>query len=194
MMRLVPVTIFVLGKTPHEKIEEGLELFADLLLRRGHENPYVHIGDYMKRWWIEKYSDAGIAVRVHEILKSDPDLHPHDHPWSFVSIVLSGGYLEGRPRPGVEGKGVHGVPALDFEWYGPGSVILRKHTDFHRILILEGGRAVTLFIPGEYRHEWGFLVDGQKVSHNDYERFGGYLTDEERAALKTKDPAKYQGR
>ncbi len=31
---------------------------------------------------------------IHQILKSDEDLHMHDHPWDFYSFILYGSYSE----------------------------------------------------------------------------------------------------
>lgn len=33
-------------------------------------------------------------IYVHQILKADEDAHEHDHPWSFLSLILKGGYIE----------------------------------------------------------------------------------------------------
>ncbi len=35
-----------------------------------------------------------LAIYIHRIYKSDEDLHPHNHPWNFISFILSGGYTE----------------------------------------------------------------------------------------------------
>jgi hypothetical protein len=50
-----------------------------------------HIGDYMHRW-IFKHPWG--TVRLHHILRSDDDRHLHDHPFNFVSLLLTGGYTE----------------------------------------------------------------------------------------------------
>lgn len=38
------------------------------------------------------------AARLHNIVTPDLDREMHNHPWSFISIVLRGGYIERRPR------------------------------------------------------------------------------------------------
>ena len=49
---------------------------------------------YLVRWSL----DAGRfgSVKLHHILRSDDDRDLHDHPWSFVSVILRGGYWEHR--------------------------------------------------------------------------------------------------
>lgn len=37
------------------------------------------------------------AARLHNICTADLDREFHNHPWSFISIVLRGGYVERRP-------------------------------------------------------------------------------------------------
>jgi hypothetical protein len=50
---------------------------------------------YLIRWAIN--TPFG-GVKLHHILRSDEDRDCHDHPWSFLSIVLRGGYWEHRPK------------------------------------------------------------------------------------------------
>jgi hypothetical protein len=38
------------------------------------------------------------ALYVHHFHRSDHDRHVHDHPWSFVAFLLSGGYWEHLPK------------------------------------------------------------------------------------------------
>jgi len=73
-----------------------------------------------------------------------PQWHPqgHDHPWSFVAIVLKGGYLE-RTQ---EGK----------FWRGPGSVLFRPAEFVHNVVT--GSKTNwSLVITGPKRRQWGFV-------------------------------------
>lgn len=159
------------------------------LLRLARRTPYTHIGDYMRRWWLVRYNRRGLAVRVHEILRSDRDPHMHDHPWPFVSVVLRGGYWEWRPRALLGGVPVDS--AVRATWHGPGSVLFRRHDDWHRLDVDPAvGPAVTLFVTGRYRHTWGFAVGGAKVPHGEYLRARRPDVD---PALIADDPAKYAG-
>ena len=95
----------------------------------------------MRRWWLipRNYSQN---IYLHQILISDDVRALHDHPWDNTSFLLAGGYTEVTP----EGEFVREV----------GSVIHRKATDAHRLVIPEGGEAVSLFMTGPLIREWGF--------------------------------------
>jgi hypothetical protein len=82
------------------------------------------------------------AVYLHEFLRSDGDRCLHDHPWSFVSIILSGGYWEEMP------DGRH--------WRPVGSILLRRAKTAHRIELWPGTRPWSLVIVGPKVRPWGF--------------------------------------
>ncbi len=109
----------------------------------------------------------GVAVRVHEILRSDEGRDPHDHPWSFVTVILKGGYFETRYDD--NGKEV------SHKWHGPGSILFRRAHDWHRLTLPNGMVATTLFITGPKLQGWGFNVRGEKVPYWQYlsERING---------------------
>ncbi len=53
------------------------------------------IGSYMARWiWQTRW----FTIRIHHIKRADADVELHDHPWSFISLILKGWYEEERPR------------------------------------------------------------------------------------------------
>jgi hypothetical protein len=107
--------------------------------------PDFVIGDpdrpYLRRWWIVPRNE-GCNVYLHEILRSDDDRALHDHPWANTSMLLDGRYVEVTP----EGEFLREA----------GSVVLRQASDAHRLVIPEGGRAVSLFFTGPKVREWGF--------------------------------------
>jgi hypothetical protein len=145
---------------------------ADAIIARAKRTPYIHLDGYMNRWWLLPYNRFGIAARVHQILRSDEDRHLHDHPWWYVTIILRGGYLEHTDRGGD----------MDLKWYGPGSVLFRRASHYHRLVLRRGvGESLynypcwTLFITGPKRKDhdpehscWGFFVDGKKVPADVY--------------------------
>lgn len=141
-------------------------LLVEYLMRRATRTPYFHLHDYMNRWWLVPYVDngthsdhgcgpvtwrrpiaklmqrKGVAARVHEILRSDEAGVMHDHPWSYLTIILRGGYYEHTPD-GVK-------------WYGRGSVLWRPHGVRHRLELKDDQPATTLFITGTRQSHWGF--------------------------------------
>jgi hypothetical protein len=74
-------------------------------------------------------------ILVHKILKSDlGDLH--DHYWSYITIILKGGYWE---------TSINGT-----FWRGPGYIGFRRASDRHSLKIHEGKPTWTLLIVGPY--------------------------------------------
>ena len=67
---------------------------------------------------------------------------PHDHPFDFLTHILSGGYTE-RVYSINE---FNDVVTEDFERM-PGTSHLVKATDIHQIIYLPTGQCVTLMIP-----------------------------------------------
>ena len=65
-------------------------------------------------------------ITLHKVLKSDEDVL-HDHPWSYATLILKGGYWENLPIYAREGHvcGSHKV------WRGPGHFRYRKSDDLH---------------------------------------------------------------
>lgn len=85
------------------------------LIRRGARTPYFHLVNadgtpYMDRFWLPRIGRAGVddrgqprpwlALRLHHIRSSDHGGVFHDHPWSFFSLILRGGYFEHRAFDG----------------------------------------------------------------------------------------------
>jgi hypothetical protein len=166
------------------------ERIADWLIERAARTPYVDLPGYMVRTWLIPYVSAGsaavpgdgtgpvswrrpvakvlqlfgIAVRVHQILRSDRGRDPHLHPWSFVTIILRGGYRE---------ELYNDIGDLtSSRWHGPGSVLFRRSSTLHRLLIPYGETATTLFITGPKNRTWGFMTRAGFVSHTEYNKRG----------------------
>lgn len=108
-------------------------------------------------WLIQR---CGLAVRLHEILRSDLDHDPHDHPWSFVTVILRGGYMEARYDTERH--------CIAYQWHGPGSILHRRATDLHKLTLAPDEPCWTLFITGPWRQHWGFQTAEGKVRARDY--------------------------
>lgn len=127
------------GQTVAYSDLEDLRVWARAKMQRP---PDFVIGDnYLRRWWIVP-RNQGCNVYLHEILHSDDDRALHDHPWDNTSYLIDGSYTEV-------------TPAGEFE-RAPGSIVNRLATDSHRLVIPEGGHAVSLFMTGPIVREWGF--------------------------------------
>ena len=108
-----------------------------LLLDRGPSWPdYDKAEPFMIRYYLlfrKRPSWFPFNILVHKILKSDlGDLH--DHYWSYLTIILKGGYWETTENGTF--------------WRGPGYIGFRKASDRHSLKIPEGKTAWTLLIAG----------------------------------------------
>lgn len=79
----------------------------------------------------------------------NPDLN---HPWVFVSIIISGGYWEVTPDVGWK----DGVGPLKRRWCGPGRILFRPANWIHSVQLEPGIEPVTLILRGRKSQGWGF--------------------------------------
>lgn len=140
-------------------------LFRLLNRLLGRSDIFIDAGaPYMRRW---KFGfDWTPGFRLHHILRSDADRELHDHPFGFISFILRGGYYEYRPVRKSESVILLGhdrLPILERRWYGPGSIVVRRAEDLHRLELATGpeGRPIptwTFVLRTRYWREWGFLT------------------------------------
>jgi quercetin dioxygenase-like cupin family protein len=109
--------------------------------------------DYMHRWWVIPRNESA-NVYLHHILKSDDDRAMHDHPWPNTSLLLFGSYIEHTP----EGTFVRKA----------GDVIYRPAEALHRLEVIPGERAISLFMTGPKVREWGFACEHGWVHWQDF--------------------------
>jgi len=102
-------------------------------------------------------------VFLHKFLKSDPD-DVHDHPWSYFTLILKGGYYEWLPQFDSNGNKISELQV----WRGPGHFRVSRATSYHRIELDPSVTCWTLFMPGPQQREWGFLSKGHWVQHEEY--------------------------
>ena len=80
------------------------------------------------------------SIKVHHILRSDEDRCEHDHPWPFVSLILTGGYWEW-----VNGERT---------WCKPGRLLRRPVHWRHRLEL--PSPVWTIVVTGRKMRAWGF--------------------------------------
>lgn len=102
------------------------------------------------------------GIYLHDIFEPDGDRDPHNHPWSFLSIILRGHYVERLyPLPGV-------AP----HWWGPREwrrfSIHRMGRDTAHRIVEAGPGLKTLILTGPRRADWGFFVAGEFVPWQRY--------------------------
>ncbi len=98
---------------------------------------------YMRRHYL--HQAPGFTVRYHHIATSDPGRDLHDHPWDFVSLLLSGAYCE-TTADGAE------------RIWRAGDVVVRKAEAAHRLDLLDGPMW-TYVTTGPVRRRWGFHTE-----------------------------------
>jgi hypothetical protein len=104
---------------------------------------------------------------LHWIVRPDPQPDLHDHPNSFLSLVISGWYDE-------EVLGTDGITRTEkVRWWN-----FKRATDRHRIVRI-GGQVVTLVFAGAVIRGWGFHTPTgwqawrDYVAHRRENRMGG---------------------
>lgn len=110
-------------------------------------------GTYMTRLTLLRI--PGLQVMLHWLRQPDHARDPHDHPWSFASIVLRGGYVEDRIELDHGERWEIGRKTRKIRWLN----FCDSRTP-HRIVWVEP-RTLTLVITGGKRKSWGFY---QRVS------------------------------
>jgi len=163
----------------------------------GNRRPYWHIvradgSLYMGRWWLfggsfgQRDSDEGrpiarewdktrfdaligskVAARLHHIASEDRGRDLHTHPFSFVSIVVAGWYIERTPLSQAQDPSLDGIHYRD-RLRKAGSIARRRATDRHTIIEVSPGGVWTVFIMGRKAGSWGFWTDTGFVPWRNY--------------------------
>jgi hypothetical protein len=95
-----------------------------------------------------------LGIYLHHFLRSDNDLHFHDHPWSFLTLLLSGGYRE------------H-TPAGTF-WRRRFSILFRTAEWRHWVEVEKPVWTLVMRFPR--RREWGFHTEEGWIDWRTYGR------------------------
>jgi hypothetical protein len=103
------------------------------------------------------------AIYIHQILRSDEDLDPHDHPWNFTSVILEGAYEE---QLWVAPNFGH----MTIKTHYSGDVLERKAEDAHRIRLISKEVWTLVFVSGRSRY-WGYQTPIGWVGHKEYRQF-----------------------
>lgn len=108
------------------------------------------------------------GVYVHDIYEPDADRHPHNHPWSFISIVLRGYYTERlypEPLKDLNDSYLLRRTYMRWSWHKMG------RSSAHRIIHASPGLK-TLILVGPRRSNWGFFTDKGYVPWQQYPNAG----------------------
>lgn len=102
--------------------------------------------------------EPGSLERFTVWIADDPRPEPHDHPWPFVSTILTGGYSERRFRRGADGAW---APLGVFVWRA-GQTLAVPAGDAHVVFdVLPGTTTHMLMGPlTAGPRDWGHLLPG----------------------------------
>jgi hypothetical protein len=149
----------------------------DAIIAYAQQYPYSHIppvgdvGSYMERyhilpevWW------SPIAIRLHIIRSADTDRALHNHPFSFRTFIINGGYWERRDEPQEAG-----IFDGSLKYWGTGTSYSLDKSELHCVELLgraTPGPVVTVFVHRKRADgsDWGFKdpVTAKIVSHDQF--------------------------
>lgn len=128
---------------------------------------------YLRRWRIVQ--TPWCAIYLHAIHRPDHDRWLHDHPWSFASMVLVGGYTEWWAPNQWAATAVPNLSRLK-RIMRPFRLRVMRRGHFHAIRELGRTPTWTLVLCGPRRGHWGYATSAGFVPAGD----GGF-PDYERA-------------
>lgn len=142
-------------------------LYCRLTLRRADGRVYLN------RWGISHDRIGGVLL--HRMDAPDPGIDLHDHPWTFVSIVLWGGYTEHRAD--IRNAPEFATLAEEFPTCTRGfpverrpfSIKVMRLDECHTITDLHRRRCWTLVIKGPRRRKWGFYLPSGYMGEAQYD-------------------------
>ena len=117
---------------------------------------------YLDRWGVS--ADRIGGVYLHRMTAPDPGLDLHDHPWTFVTVPLWGGYLEERAATNEASELAEHAERLGIECRGMSGVVRpfrprrMRLDECHRIIRLNRRTAWTVVFRGPRRRKWGFYT------------------------------------
>ena len=123
---------------------------------------------------------------LHVFHASDAGRKLHDHPWSFISLILRGGYTEVMPvlsirRMILDNGAMSGWSATESAHERarrhPGALLFRPANWAHRVELASGKKSVSILwtFPKRTDREWGFFAPDGWVNWRMYHDRKGCL-------------------
>lgn len=120
---------------------------------------------HFRRWRI--LATPWFNIYIHNILRSDEEAHPHDHPWNFLSFILKGGYSE-EWLPFYEDTAFASGEPMIKSVRRPGTFVYHDAKDFHKLTLLKNSAWTLVFTFGKRRPTWGFQTEQGWIEHKAY--------------------------
>ncbi len=125
-----------------------------VVMDRGPSHPEYHLA---KPWTARYYllfkkrpKWFPFNILIHHILDNDHGIGLHNHPFPYITIILSGGYWETNTNE-------------ERKWRGKFYIGFRSADNLHRVDLEPGIKPITIYIAGPYglrkkgRSEYGTL-------------------------------------
>lgn len=169
----------LLLKWPHFDITKKVNGETVVYLRRFFLFRSAWVNKLLRKIGIKARLNIG-NVYLHHILRSDDDPDPHDHPWNFVSLILSGGYHDEQWfwNAPFTARWTYSLDRLARQHHGfqlvkPRTIVRRKAEHIHRVILHldDRGREIpswSLVFAGPYRRNWNFITARGPVVWWDY--------------------------
>ena len=108
-----------------------------------------------RRWKL--FSCPWFGIYIHKIYICDNDIHPHNHPWKFTSIVLGGEYQETSKTEKLS----------DVRKFG--SIYTLDTDEYHKIYVTTP--STVLIIRGRVKHDsWGYWSESGYIDWESYRK------------------------
>ncbi len=152
------VETIVLAVPVSDKGLQIMKTILNLLERLGRKRiilDRIHQEPYLTRYYLFLKDRKWFPFNffLHNFHKGDPD-DLHDHPWSYCTIILKGGYWEHTPK----GK----------FWRKAGTIRFAGSKSLHRIELEPDVDVWTLFFVGPRVREWGFIKKNKWIHNETY--------------------------
>ena len=111
--------------------------------------------------FIKYHLNDGSAL--HRFVRPEPYADPHDHPWSFETEILDGGYVDEVFHLNSDGS-----------WHSehrhrvPGETYRVDANHIHRIVDLPAGECTTIILPGSHQQTSGFYQFREDGAYHRY--------------------------
>lgn len=188
------------------------EILINAAVRRAERSTFLHLHRKLHRGWLINPGLVGrllkLGVTVNKIMASDRARHAHDHPQSYIEVVLRGGFTEVKihdtlieaHRYACRHRAKHGMPQVrhnkemgrweSHAYYGAGAVLFRKASDPHRLQLDDHPSATILNIAAGRAQAWGYATPDGKILKDAYQV---YLDDKLLDALGREEIEKAYG-
>lgn len=129
-------------------------------------------------------STPWFSIYIHNILASDEDRDPHDHPWGFLAIMLWGSYLEEWLGANEDWMYWHSEESkcqscghnprrrteLRQDIRRIGSVYWHQAKDFHKITLRAPSVWTLVFASARKRPGWGYQTRKGWIHFKEYRK------------------------